>query len=106
MLIRDGQGPAGLLEFLRYGPGYAALVGQAEDYGGFLRFGHISLVHNVGQSKDWPLHRQMRFISNALEGFLDFFYGIAEDYGTAVGSCHWAIGFCQRAEEPFHFCLV
>jgi len=28
-----------------------------------------------------------------VEGFLDFFYGIAEDYGAAVGAAHGAIGF-------------
>src|SRR6266478_4352196 len=44
--------------------------------------------------------------SNAVEGFLDFFYGIAEDYGAAVGAAHGAIGFGEGAEEPFHFCLV
>src|SRR6266404_1915667 len=44
--------------------------------------------------------------SNAVEGFLDFFYGIAEDYGTAVGAAHGAIGFGEGGEEPFHFCLV
>src|SRR6266849_2842576 len=44
--------------------------------------------------------------SNAMEGFLDFFYGITEDYGAAVGAAHGAIGFGERGEEPFHFCLV
>src|ERR1700719_4733638 len=49
----------------------------------------------------WP----ERF-SNAVEGFLDFFDGIAEDYGAAVGTAHGAIGFGEGGEEPFHFCLV
>ena len=42
----------------------------------------------------------------AVEGFLDFFYGVAEDYWAAVGAAHGAIGFGEGAEEPFHFCLV
>ncbi len=43
ILVGDGEAPAGLLEFLRDGPSDAAFVGQAEDYGGFLRVGHIFL---------------------------------------------------------------
>src|SRR5712692_6873127 len=49
----------------------------------------------------WP-----KWFSNAVEGFLDFFYGIAEDYGAAVGAAHGAIGFGEGGQEPFHFCLV
>src|SRR6202790_1859733 len=49
----------------------------------------------------WP----ERF-SNAVEGFLDFFYGVAEDYWAAVGATHRAIGFGEGGEEPFHFGLV
>src|SRR6267378_5807801 len=44
--------------------------------------------------------------SNSVEGFLDFFYGIAEDHGAAVRAAHGAIGFGEGREEPFHFCLV
>src|SRR6266852_3577851 len=44
--------------------------------------------------------------SNAVESFLDFFYGIAKDYRAAVGAAHGAIGFCEGGEEPFHFGLV
>src|SRR6267378_7691202 len=44
--------------------------------------------------------------SNALEGFLDFFYGIAKDYRAAVGAAHGAIGFGEGGEKPFHFGLV
>src|SRR5258708_38481802 len=36
--------------------------------------------------------------SNAVEGFLDFFYGVAEDYGSAVGATHGAIGLGEGAE--------
>jgi hypothetical protein len=34
---------------------------------------------------------------DAVEGALDFFYGIAEDYRAAVGAAHGAVGFCQGA---------
>ena len=41
-----------------------------------------------------------------MEGALDFFYGIAQDYRAAVRAAHRAIGFGEGAEQPFHFCLV
>src|SRR5229473_2748679 len=44
--------------------------------------------------------------SNAVESFLDFFYGIAKDYRAAVGAAHGAIGFGEGGEKPFHFGLV
>src|ERR1700675_2861742 len=49
----------------------------------------------------WP-----GWFSNAVEGFLDFFYGVAEDYRAAVGAAHGTIGLGQGAEQPFHFRLV
>src|SRR6266852_3786463 len=49
----------------------------------------------------WP-----KWFSDAVEGFLDFFYGIAEDDRAAVGAAHGAIGFREGGEEPFHLCLV
>src|SRR5258708_27020765 len=49
---------------------------------------------------------QKKRSSDAVEGFLDFFYGVAEDHGAAVGAAHGAIGFGEGGEEPFHFGLV
>src|SRR5260370_6976491 len=49
---------------------------------------------------------QKKRSSDAVEGFLDFFYGIAEDHRAAVGAAHGAIGFGEGGEEPLHFGLV
>src|SRR5579864_8095389 len=49
----------------------------------------------------WPA-----WFSNAAEGFLNFSYGVAEDYGAAVRAAHGAIGLGEGSEEPFHFRLV
>src|SRR5712692_3515129 len=49
---------------------------------------------------------QKKHSSDAVEGALDFFYGIAENYRAAVGAAHGAIGLGERGEEPFHFGLI
>src|SRR6266436_5896718 len=55
----------------------------------------------------WPVFScRSHTESNAMEGFLDFFHGIAKHDGPAVRAAHRAIGFCKRGEQPFHFRLV
>src|ERR1035438_7935408 len=43
---------------------------------------------------------------SSVEGFLNFFNRITQNYRSSVGAAHRAIGFCESGEQPFHFCLV
>src|SRR5579871_5428826 len=43
---------------------------------------------------------------NSMKGAFNFFYGIAQDDGPAVRAAHGAISFCERVEQPFHFCVI
>ena len=43
---------------------------------------------------------------NSVKGTFNFFYGIAKDDRAAVRAAHGAVGFGERVEKPFHFCVV
>src|ERR1700722_18184881 len=50
--------------------------------------------------------RRYKIDSNAVEGFLNFLYRIAQNDRAAVRATHRAIRFCERSKQPFHLGLI
>src|SRR5260221_12839565 len=109
----DADLPAGWLSLLHSGPGVAGFVGHAEDAGVFFFSPPVFLLASTRQSKDWPLHRQMQCVVNAVhlkcgETLSRFLLRNSGALRGGRGGSSWGNPFslARRGATPFLFGLA
>src|SRR6267378_6547936 len=71
----------------------------------FSKKGKIRTFASFRRARSFPAISRQGRGSNAMNRLLTFFHGIAQHHRPAVRATHWAIGFRQRVQQPFHFRL-